>query len=341
MSRNPVASMLIAAILAAATPIARQQPQRPIFRGASDLVIVPVSVRSSGTPVAALLADDFVVTDNGVRQTVESLSGEAVPADITIVVETSAAMKNYLGTLNEQVRKIAALVRPTDRFEVLGVDTYVEEILPLQYAAQQLPIPKLHPGGLASVNDALVAALLREPDQERPHLIIAMTDTIDTMSGTTMKTVRDVARYSDATLIIAWVTLSADPKGFGSYPELTWSTSAENLERYSRGATERTQPKTRGWLPHYDPPPHRTLSAFAALKEAAEMTGGALHPPGVFTDRTAAAIFDKLYADFRHGYVLRYVAHDVAREGWHEIKVTIPRFPAYDVRAKRGYWVEK
>ncbi len=71
------------------------------------------------------------------------------------------------------------------------------------------------------------------------------------------------------------------------------------------------------------------------------MTGGALHPPGVFTDRTATAIFAKLYEDFRHGYVLRYTARGVAREGWHEITVTIPRFPSYEVRAKRGYWVEK
>ena len=77
----------------------RGQDQRPVFRAGTDVVTIPVSVRSSGSPVAGLSAVDFALLDNGVPQTLEVVSGDAVPADITLIVETSAAMKDYLQSI--------------------------------------------------------------------------------------------------------------------------------------------------------------------------------------------------------------------------------------------------
>jgi tetratricopeptide (TPR) repeat protein len=82
------------------------------------------------------------------------------------------------------------------------------------------------------------------------------------------------------------------------------------------------------------------MDAFDALKEATETTGGAMHPPGVFVDRSAAAIFNKLFDDYRHSYILRYTAEGVARDGWHEITVTTPKYPSYELHARKGYLAE-
>ena len=60
------------------------------------------------------------------------------------------------------------------------------------------------------MNDAMVAALVREPDPDRRHLIVALTDSIDTMSTLGVPSVREVARQANATLVIAWITLSED-----------------------------------------------------------------------------------------------------------------------------------
>jgi tetratricopeptide (TPR) repeat protein len=320
--------------------------QQPVFRTSADLVTVPVSVRASGTPVAGLKPEDFLVLDNGVPQKITSVEGEAVPADITIVVETSLAMKDYIGSISDQVKRIAAMLRPTDRLEVLGVDTYVEPLLSLKPAAEQPPIGRLRVGGLASINDAMVAALLREPDRERPHLVIVISDTIDSMSTTEMTTVRDVAKQSGATLVIAWVTLSLTD----GPPPPPWYTSAEREGKAvtapisgGKGPTignGRSVDRSRYWIPHYSPPPGRPLAAFDPLSQAAEESGGALHPPGVFTDRSAAAIFKKVFDDYRHSYVIRYNAEGVARDGWHEIVVTTPRTPSYELHARKGYLVE-
>jgi VWFA-related protein len=318
---------------------ARQAQQQPVFRTSADLVTVPVSVRASGTPVGGLKPGDFVVLDNGVPQKVQSLDGESVPADITIVVETSLAMKDYLGSISEQVAKISAMIRPTDRVEVLGVGTYVSQLLPLKPAAEQATLGDLKAGGLASINDAMVAALLRQPDRERPHLIIVISDTIDTVSSSDMNTVRDVARQSGAILEIAWVTLELESGA--------WFTSAERSSRWvSRMITigpgppignARTVNRARYWIPHYSPPAGRHTDAFAALQQAAEFSGGKLHPRGIFLDRTASGIFSKLYDEYRHGYILRYTAEGVARDGWHEITVTAPKYPSYEIRARKGY----
>ena len=126
-------------------------------------------------------------------------------------METSHAFKDYAKSVNEQVRQIASRVHPGDRLEILGIDNYVNVLLPFGPPDRAFDVDAFPRGGVTSVNDALVAALLREADPDRQHLIIAITDTIDTMSTLNMAAVRAVAQQSSATLVLSWVTLSEDP----------------------------------------------------------------------------------------------------------------------------------
>ena len=346
--------------------VSQAAPQQPVFRSGTDLITVPVSIRSNGAPVGGLTAGDFIVTDNGVRQAVEVLDAQTVPADITLVVETSEAVAPYLQSMDGQMRKIAAMIRPTDRFEILGASTYVEEILPMREARSQPAIPALKPHGLSSINDAMVAALLRQPDADRPHLVIVLSDTIDTMSHATMETVTRVAKYTSSTLVIAWITMDLTPpdprdpdhspfakssserqaqhiSGASATPRLSVTIVGGTSMRDSSpgGSYARTQPKTGGWQSHYLPRKGRRVSAFDPLKDAAEATGGALYLPGIFANRTASTIFEKLYADYRSRYVLRYERAGAPGDGWHDVAITIPRLPKAEIAAKRGYFVDK
>lgn len=311
--------------------------EQQVFRAGTRVVTVPVSVKVGGTVVGGLTPSDFLLLDNGVRQQVQIMSSEDVPADVTIVVDTSQAVAPYLHSMERQLSAIAAMVRPSDRLEVIGASQYVRTLMPLATAAERGPVPSLEPGGLSSIDDAIVAALLREPDGQRPHLVIVLSDTVDTMSATSMETVTNVARFSASILTVAWVTMDAQA-----------TTTSERAEAHQRAATAikdgsyaRTQPRTRPWYPHYDPPLGRKMAAFEPLKEAAELTGGRVYLPGIFTDRTASDIFAKLYADFRQRYVLQYTAEGVPTAGWHDIVVRIARLPKARISAKRGYLVEK
>lgn len=323
-------------VAAVATVAAQQQaaPQGPpaVFRASTDLVTVPVFVKGGARIVASLTAADFVLTDNGVPQQIQSFSAEALPVDITVLVETSRAMKDYARSINGDVRDLLSQVRPTDRIEILGIDDYVNVLMPFGSPARPFDVSRLPTGGMASVHDALVAALLRKADPDRQHLIIAITDTIDTMSTLDVATVRDVARHSSSTLELVWVTMS------GTAPP-SWTTSAERVDAHGRGPAQRRSPRRAQWTPHYEPHPNRTFADFDVIREAAELTGGQLRV-GSLIDRNASIIFRKVYAEFRSSVVLRYVPTGVERDGWHALSVTVPRHRDLETRARQGYFVE-
>ena len=83
--RRRLAAAAIALALAAAPVAARQTT----FRTTTAVVSVSVSVKRGNNVVANLKAADFMLTDNGVRQTVEAVSIESVPIDVTLFLDTS------------------------------------------------------------------------------------------------------------------------------------------------------------------------------------------------------------------------------------------------------------
>jgi hypothetical protein len=48
-------------------------------------------------------------------------------------------------------------------------------------------------------------------------------------------------------------------------------------------------------------------------------------------------VFKAMLDDFRASYVLQYVPHGVAADGWHEVSVTVKQHPKYEIRARKGY----
>jgi hypothetical protein len=69
------------------------------------------------------------------------------------------------------------------------------------------------------------------------------------------------------------------------------------------------------------------------LYEVAYSTGG-----DVVNETGFARAFDKVLASLNAGYLLSYVPAGVARDGWHDITVTIAKPGNYTVRARRGYF---
>jgi VWFA-related protein len=77
--------------------------------------------------------------------------------------------------------------------------------------------------------------------------------------------------------------------------------------------------------------------AVKSLRQAAEESGGDMHPPGRFQDALDA--FKRVVDDFRQSYVLRYTLRGVKPEGWHALEVTLKK-PGrnYSVQARKGYF---
>ena len=95
MTRTIAAACALLAVSAQTT--APPPAQQPVFRSTLDVVTVDVSVRTSGTPVAGLTAKDFVLLDNGVRQTISSVEMEEVPIDVSVLDFFNQVNGGYLG----------------------------------------------------------------------------------------------------------------------------------------------------------------------------------------------------------------------------------------------------
>lgn len=293
------------AIALATLACATLHAQTPQFKSGVDVVQVNVSVRTGNRPVGNLGADDFTLTDNGVRQQVVAVSVEAVPIDVTLILDTSGSTAGAAERLRADAQQIAGTMRPLDRFRLLTIDTYIGQPVPMTAAGDRPAATVVRANGVSSVYDAIASALMRREQSDRRHLIVAITDAFDTISAVSAVRVREIAARSDALLHIVKVTQTLSRAGAYVRPYVGLYRDAE----------------TR------------------SLVEAAERTGGELHDRKVLLgDPSAVGTFRRVYEEFRQSYVLRYTPAGVDPGGWHELGVSVPKFPRYDVHARKGYF---
>ena len=314
-----VAFVLVFAALPRAVP--QQSDSQPLFRSESSLVSVNVSVRRGNRPVTGLTAADFLITDNGVPQKAERVDFEAVPIDLTLVVDLSGSTSQIVDDIRRDARRILGLLRPIDRARVLAIHTSIHELLPLQTITGEVKLGGERAGtvGQSSVRDAITAALVNRADPDRRSLVVAITDGEDNKSIVEAKTMLEVARRSDTVLhlvLVATPGVSMTPLGGGG----GWS-QAPNRP--------------------FDRPP-MTKEEWNTMLEAAVVTGGAFHG-GSFdsikgSSRNAVDTFRAVFEDFRQSYVVRYQPEGVAPAGWHEIGVTVKGVESGGVRARNGYF---
>ena len=76
-----------------------------------------------------------------------------------------------------------------------------------------------------------------------------------------------------------------------------------------------------------------TRPAYTSLGELIRATGGAIYS----LNGDFAPAFDGILENFKGGYLVEWTPQRVKREGWHELKVTVPKFKKYTVRTRKGY----
>ena len=76
------------------------------------------------------------------------------------------------------------------------------------------------------------------------------------------------------------------------------------------------------------------LADASPLSTLVARTGGQIFPAD--PDAPIGGAFTRAIEEFRTSYVLRYVPQGVARDGWHEISVTVKGGP-FEIRSRKGY----
>jgi VWFA-related protein len=290
---------LLSLVALSAAPTAQQ----PVFRAATDVVAVSVAVKRGNAPVANLTTGDFVLYDNDVAQTIEAVTVEAVPLDVTLFMDTSGSTSGALDRMKRNVSSIVAMLRPDDRFRLLTIGLTVQTPVPWQRGGRALTLDMEAVPGVSVIYDALVVALAHEPDAGRRHLIVAMTDGED--CGSVVDGERVLAMGAQSEAVLHWILVRTS----GDIPEhsiTAWCTPDD------AGDTE-------------------------ALERLATQSGGERHRSR-FGD-PAVRTFARILDEFRRSYVLRYSPAGVASRGWHRVRVEVPRSAGLTIKARSGYFV--
>lgn len=313
--------------LALACTAASSSAWQTTFRSGVEVVTVTVSVRDGNKVITGLDASDFQVTDNGVVQTVSRADVDTVPVDVTLVLDTSGSTEWVIDRFRKDTQQIAALLRPIDRIRVLAIDTFAHELMAMQPAGRPVMLDGVPSGGLTALYDTLAASLMTPTEVDRRHLVVAMTDGIDTYSAIRPEALRLVAARAEAVLHI--VHARSRFMGTPMYlpPDRRYALIPHNQRQFERVIWGPLDPSMRAAYLDLDE---------NWLRLVAESTGGQFHGPTLLGTGTVGA-FTRVFNEFRQSYVLRFTPEGVDRAGWHELKVTVPKSPKLTIRARSGY----
>jgi VWFA-related protein len=188
--------------------------QTPAFSASADVVTVGVSVRRGGRPVRDLGLENFALTDNGVPQSLASISYERLPIDLTVVLDVSGSVT---GPVLEQLRRAVADVRrslqPQDRLRLITLSARVRQIVDFDAApgAVEAAFAAVAPGGASAVLDAIAVALASGGSPDRRQLIVLFSDGRDSSSVSTPDALLAVARATTPTVSVVLATPARVP----------------------------------------------------------------------------------------------------------------------------------
>src|SRR5262249_46435894 len=105
------------------------QDQNYRIRAHVDLVVVPVTVKGSGDKlITGLTKDDFVILEDGRRQTISNFTAEPVPLSAAVVVDTGLAA----GSLEKVQQTFSALAGSFSEYDEVAIyryDKFVTKVL--------------------------------------------------------------------------------------------------------------------------------------------------------------------------------------------------------------------
>ena len=330
MMRRTCAAITLAAAALAAPAASQQQPQ---FRTGVDVVQLNIAVTDKTRVVSDLVAADFEVLDNGVRQEVISVSREALPIDVTMAIDTSESLAQWVqNAIVSAANRIRERLKPADRLSLVTFNQRIYERIALLPASEAPAIGLGRPMGQTSLNDVVATVLAARPVVDRRHLAIVFTDGYDTTSLLDEDDVLEMARRSQTAMFFV----------SGQQPSnmrvvRTWSTTPNGGLALATSVV-RGEPDRSATMFF-----HRIAAATGGVVQIAALSNITVRYGGQTIMRPQTNLLDepfiKALDDFRTSYVVNYSLAGVPRPGWHEVTVRVKRQGGnrYTVRTRNGY----
>ena len=179
------------------------QAQQPTFRSGVDVVTIDVSVMNGNTAVSGLTIDKFAVTDNGVLQTLDTVSLDKVPLSLMLVLDTSGSLEGErLERLIDATSHLVRTLRADDAASLLKFSEPIRLEVPATVDRAPLveAIGRLEAIGATTLNDAIFFGLQLRPIDAaaaRP-VVLVFSDGHDTSSWLSDEQVLEATRRAGA-----------------------------------------------------------------------------------------------------------------------------------------------
>lgn len=182
--------------------------QQATFRVRTDVVSVNVSVKQNRRPVTDLTAADFTLTDNGVAQTIDALSLQEVPIDLTVVLTGHNVVRFNAAAYSESLINVQAVrqsLRPSDRLRVIRAQADIRGFLVRDDAPHLMPDQTDPYDRQVTIIDAIFYGLAWPLEPDRRHVVVAFTDGFDRWSTLEPEMLTRLAGHADAVLhVVYW-----------------------------------------------------------------------------------------------------------------------------------------
>jgi len=341
-----------------------QQTQAIIVR--SNLVLVPVLVKNkAGETVFSLTADDFILTDDGVPQTVQLESdNDSQPLALAVIVQTGGLGASHLRDYGHLGAVFDAVIGDVPhRVAVIGFDSAPR--LELDFTTETDAVAKkiatlAHGDGGAAILDALnfgINALGKQPSEYRRAALL-FSETADSGSQTSLEdAVRAVDSTNTAIYSFAFSTTktaveheaSKLPRPAGSpysdqpYPPGGCMSKDPNADPDAHG---KRSVQALDCASDLLPPLRVARMAFLAARDGfkrnvpesvAQLTGGEY-----FAFKDAATLARRLISisnDVPNYYALSFRPQS-PHPGFHALQLRVKNRPGLKLRARKAYWMD-
>jgi VWFA-related protein len=197
--KSPVRIVCITLGLAIGLSAVRAQ-QAPVFSSRGELVRLDVLVADGGRPVLGLKPADFTVLDNGVPQTVEFMSADAVPLNVVLNFDVSGSVAGQkLQDLRTAGRAVLDALRAGDRAALLSFThaVSIQSALSADLAPLRAALDTSQPGGQTALVDASLAGAVVAASPTGRSLLLTFSDGADTASVLPPASVVDAVRRTE------------------------------------------------------------------------------------------------------------------------------------------------
>jgi len=174
---------------------------QPVLRVDSSLVLIPVHVTTAeGASVTSLKKEDFMLFEDGVKQTITHFAQDDAPVSAGLLLDISSSMKNKMDKASQAASQFFKFANPEDEFFLIEFNGRAKLKVPFTRGWAEIAgeIGVARTSGMTAMLDAihLAVATMKHAHNSRKALII-LSDGGDNFSRRNLRELKSTLIEAD------------------------------------------------------------------------------------------------------------------------------------------------